>query len=159
MSWTIRPIAPEEADCIVPLLLQLHALHAEARPAHHNPTPDPDEALAFLRGWLGEEETTALVAFAPDGTALGYLLVGIETRGPTLLRPAQRRGMLHHIAVDQGARRLGIGSALIDAMKAHLRTHGVTRVVAIYATFNTASAALMRKAGLAPFNVIAEGEV
>ncbi len=159
MSWTIRPIAPDEADLLLPLLLQLHALHAEARPTHHRLGPDPEQVLPFLRDWLSGKETTALVAFAPDGAALGYLIVEIETRDPTPLRPPQQRGMLHHIAVDQGARRLGIGSALLDAMKAHLRAHGVTRVVAIYATFNTASAALMRKAGLAPFNIIAEGEV
>jgi GNAT superfamily N-acetyltransferase len=159
MSWTIRPITSDDAACLLPLLAQVQAIHARARPDHYREATAPEEVLAYLRDWLAGEATTALVAFAPDGTALGYLIFEIETRELSPLRPAQRRGMLHHISVDEAWRRSGIGSALIEAMKAQLRAQGVTRVVTIYATFNSASAALMRKAGLEPFNIIAEGPV
>ncbi len=157
MIWAIRPIAADEAACILPLLEQVHAIHVEARPDYFPADPDRDELLAFLRDWLSADETTALVAFGPDGSALGYLLFAIETRAPSLLSHAQRRGMLHHISVDQAWRRSGIGLALIDDMKARLRARGIARLVTIYAAFNSPSAALMRKAGLEPFNVIAEG--
>lgn len=157
MTWTIRPIGPDEAACILPLLQQVHAIHAEARPDHYRADPDPDELLAFLHDWLGSDATTALVAFGPDGSARGYLIYEVETRAPSPLKHGLRRGMLHHIAVDEAWRRSGIGLALIEAMKAGLRAQGVARVATIYATFNAPSAALMRKAGLDPLNVIAEG--
>jgi N-acetylglutamate synthase-like GNAT family acetyltransferase len=65
--------------------------------------------------------------------------------------------MLHQIAVDRVWRCSGIGSALIDEMKARLRGQGIVRVRTVYAAFNTPSAALMRKAGFEPFHITAEG--
>ena len=157
MTWTIRRIDAGEAACILPLLEQVHALHVEARPDHFPADPNRDELLAFLRDWLSRDGTTALVAFGADGTALGYLIHEVETRPPSLLRHGQRRRMLHHISVDQGRRRSGIGLALIEAMKARLRAQGIARVATIHGAFNAPSAALMRKAGLAPLNIIAAG--
>jgi ribosomal protein S18 acetylase RimI-like enzyme len=113
--------------------------------------------LAFLRDWLACADTEALVSFAPDGSALGYLIFEIETRKPWALKHGQQWGMLHQIAVDQAWRRTGIGSALIDDMKARLRFRGISRVRTVYAAFNAPSAALMRKAGIEPLNIIAEG--
>jgi len=157
MTSTIRPITPTEAACILPLLEQVHAIHVEAHPDHFPADPDRDELLAFLRDRLSNDAITALVAFGPDGAAVGYLLCEIETRAPSLLSLGERRGMLHHISVDQAWRRSGIGLALIEDMKARLRAQGIARVVTIYGAFNGPSAALMRRAGLEPFNIIAAG--
>ena len=159
MSWVIRAVAAEEVACILPLLEQVHAIHAEARPEHYPANPDRDELLAFLRDCVSERETTALVAFDAQGSALGYLIYEVETRAPSLLHHGQRRGMLHQISVDRAQRRGGIGLALIEEMKARLREQGVARVVATYGSFNDASAGLMRKAGLEPYTIIAEGPV
>ena len=157
MTWAIRAITADEAACLPPLLAQVQAIHAEARPDHFRVETDPEEVLAFLRGWLSEDAVTALVAFGPDGAALGYLIVGIETREASALTHPHRRAMLHHIAVDRACRRSGIGSALIEAMKARVRAQGVTRIATTYAVFNAPSAALMRKAGLEPLVIVAEG--
>jgi ribosomal protein S18 acetylase RimI-like enzyme len=159
LTWVIRAIATEEVACILPLLEQVHAIHAEARPEHYPANPDRNDLLVFLRDWLSDGGATALVAFGPDGLALGYLIFEIETRAPSLLRHGQRRGMLHQIAVDRAQRRAGIGLALIEEMKARLRSEGVARMVATYGSFNDASAGLMRKAGLEPYTIIAEGPV
>ena len=159
MTWAIRSIAAEEVACILPLLEQVHAIHAEARPEHYPANPDRDDLVVFLRDWLSDGGATALVAFSSDGSPLGYLIYEIETRAPSLLRHGQRRGMLHQIAVDRAQRRAGIGLALIEEMKARLREQGVARLVATYGSFNDASAGLMRKEGLEPYNIIAEGPV
>ena len=157
MTWAIRPIPADEAACILPLLQQVQAIHVEAHPDHYRANPDPDEVLAFLRDWLASDDTEALGAFASDGSALGYLIFEIETRKPWVLKHGQRWGMLHQIAVDQAWRRAGIGAALIDEMKARLRARSVSRIRTVYAAFNAPSAALMRKAGIEPLNIIAEG--
>lgn len=157
MTWSIRSIAAEEASCLLALNLQVHAIHAEARPEDYRAISDPDELRAFFSDWLSKEETSGLVAFSPDGTALGYLIFEVVDRAPSLLKNARRYGMLHHIAVDPGSRRSGIGFAFINEMKARLRKEGIDRVRTVYAAFNAPSAALMRKAGLEPYNIIAEG--
>lgn len=157
MTWTIRPIDAGEAACILPLLEQVHALHVEARPEHFPADPDRGELLAFLRDWLSRDGVTALVALGADGAALGYLICEVETRAPSLLSLGERRGMLHHVAVDRAWRRSGIGLALIEDMKARLRAEGIACIVTVYAAFNGPSAALMRRAGLEPFNIIAAG--
>ena len=157
MTWAVRPIPAEEAACILPLLQQVQAIHVDVHPDHYQANPDPDEVLAFLHDWLSSDNTEALVAFAPNGSALGYLIFEIETRKPWVLKHGQQWGMLHQIAVDQAWRRIGVGAALIDEMKARLRARSVSRIRTVYAAFNAPSAALMRKAGIAPLNVIAEG--
>jgi ribosomal protein S18 acetylase RimI-like enzyme len=157
MTWTIRPIGADEAALLPPLLAQVHDLHVRAQPGQFRADPDPEEVLAFLQGWLSQEEATALVAFGPDGRALGYVIFEVETRAPSALNLPRRRGMLHHVAVDRAARRAGLGLALIEEVKARLRAQGVERLATIHGAFNAPSAALMRKAGLEPLNVIAEG--
>jgi L-amino acid N-acyltransferase YncA len=59
--------------------------------------------------------------------------------------------------VDRAWRRSGIGLALIEDMKVRLRAQGVARIVTIYGAFNDPSAAIMRRAGLEPLNLIAAG--
>lgn len=157
MTWTIRQITADEVACLLPLLAQVHGIHVEAQPSHFRAAPDPEELLTFLRDWLSREEVTAIAALAPDGAAVGYLVFEIETHPQSVLTLPQRHGMLAHIAVDRASRRTGIGLALIEAMKTRLRAQGIERVRTIYGAFNAPSAALMCKAGLEPFNVVAEG--
>jgi GNAT superfamily N-acetyltransferase len=157
MDWIIRQIDGADAACILPLLDQVQAIHVEAHPDHYRDDYDGEEVLAWLRDWLSSEGTTALVAFAPEGSALGYLIFEVEARALSPLKHAQRWGMLHQIAVDQAWRRAGVGSALIGEMKARLRDQGIDQVRTVYAAFNSASAALMHKAGLKPFHITAQG--
>jgi ribosomal protein S18 acetylase RimI-like enzyme len=157
MIWTIRRINVANAECIIPLLEQVQAIHAEAHPDHFFAKLHRKEVVSFLHDWLSHKEVTELVALNPEGTVLGYLIFDVEMRKASALTPAQVRGMLHHVAVDQACRRVGIGSALLGEMKARLRNQGVVRVRTVYAAFNSPSAALMRKAGMEPFSIIAEG--
>jgi GNAT superfamily N-acetyltransferase len=121
MIWTIRRINVANAECIIPLLEQVQAIHAEAHPDHFFAKLHRKEVVSFLHDWLSHKEVTELVA------------------------------------LDQACRRVGIGSALLGEMKARLRNQGVVRVRTVYAAFNSPSAALMRKAGMEPFSIIAEG--
>ena len=73
MTWIIRQIAPDQAACLLPLMEQVQAIHVEAHLDHYRADPDPDELLAFLSNWLRRDTATALVAFAPDESILGFL--------------------------------------------------------------------------------------
>jgi GNAT superfamily N-acetyltransferase len=98
-----------------------------------------------------------LAAVAPDGSALGYALVEAQAVEASAVNHARRRGVLHHVCVDATWRGRGLGSALVEEAKAWLRAQGVARLGASYWTFNEASAALMRRAGLRPALIWAEG--
>lgn len=65
--------------------------------------------------------------------------------------------MLPPICVDQAARGSGIGLALIKEMKARLQAQGIPLLAIIYAAFNDPTAALMHKARLQSFSIIAAG--
>lgn len=159
MDWVIRRVEASEAELILPLFRQVQALHAAARPEAFKAPSNSDELLGVLREMLGPAGLTGLVAAAPSGEALGYAIYGVEVIEPSAQRHGQRLGLLHHVCVDRDWHRRGIGSALVEATKAGLREQGIARVRATYWSFNEASAALMRRAGMEPSHIRAEGPV
>ena len=159
MSWTIQRIEPSEAARLVPLLAALHAVHAKARPDILRADPPSDELRDILETMLGKEGSVGLVAVAPDSAILGYAIYEVERHGATALDAERCWGILHHIAVEAAHRREGIGTALIEAMRAGLRAEGIPRMRTAYWAFNRASESLMRKAGFAPFHIVAEASV
>ncbi len=152
----ITPIAAQEAACLVPLLQDLHALHVDHLPARYLADPAAEALTDWLREWLASDRTEALVARSPKGVVMGYLIWEIEERAALPVRAAERRAMVHHIAVDAPFRRIGVGKALMSAMKARACAQGVDVIATTYATFNAASAALMQGMGLSPTLVYAE---
>ncbi|UWQ76123.1 GNAT family N-acetyltransferase [Leisingera sp. M658] len=148
----IIEIPAVEADRLLPLLQDLHALHA----AHHTPAPDSTGLAAWLQEWLREETIFALAAESPQGALLGYLIYELQNRPALPIRAAETRAMLHHISVTEAWRRMGVGKALVEAMRAQALAAGATVVAATYAPFNTASAALMQGMGMDPVLTMAE---
>ncbi|CUH99689.1 GNAT family N-acetyltransferase [Leisingera aquaemixtae] len=152
----IIEVPAADAERLVPLLQDLHALHVAYQPERHIPAPGSDGLAGWLQGWLGAETIFALAAESPQGTLLGYLIYELQDRPALPLRPAETRAMLHHISVTGAWRRMGVGKALVEAMKARALDAGATVIAATYAPFNTASAALMKGMGMEPVLTMAE---
>jgi putative acetyltransferase len=53
--------------------------------------------------------------------------VGDEVAGAVLCGHDGRRGYIHHLAVDEGFRRRGVGTALIESCLAALREEGIQK--------------------------------
>ncbi|SLN31408.1 Acetyltransferase (GNAT) family protein [Falsiruegeria litorea R37] len=151
----VRPLVPDEAHRLLPLLHQVHSLHVEHQPERYPPLKDDVETLDWLAGWLRGQNMHCLVA-EDDERLCGYAIYEIEHRPAMPVRHAETRGMLHQISVDAAHRRQGIGRALINAMRARLAQEKIGIIATTYASFNTASARLMADAGLAPKTVYAE---
>ncbi len=145
----ILDLSPEDAACLVPLNLQVQAIHAAKDPERYVADPDPDEVAIFLQRWLETPGMHALVA-GSRADPIGYTIFEIESRAGNIFRKADRIGMLHHLGVDANVRRQGIGSALIRAVKARVHAAGADTLWTGYAAFNTASAAVMASEGLLP---------
>ncbi|KIC18791.1 GNAT family N-acetyltransferase [Leisingera sp. ANG-Vp] len=149
-------IPAPEARRLLPLLQDLHALHAAYQPERHIPEPGSEELASWLQGWLGEDNVFALAAESPQGSLLGYVIFEIQDRPALPIRAAETRAMLHHISVTEAWRRMGVGKALLEAMRTRALQAGATVVAATYAPFNTASAALMKGLGMEPVLTMAE---
>jgi GNAT superfamily N-acetyltransferase len=155
-TMDICELSSSETARIIPLLQELHALHVHEQPQRHAPEPSDQALQDWLTEWLQQEGVIALQAQSPQGALLGYLIYELQERPALPVRAAERRAMLHHIAVQESWRRMGVGKALIGAMKARLATDGIGILQTTYAPFNAASAALMRGMGLEPVLITAE---
>lgn len=152
----IIEVPASDAGRLLPLLHDLHALHVHHQPRRHVAEPSSDALEVWLKDWLGKDTVTALAAESPQGALLGYALFEIEQRPALPVRAAETRGMLHHIAVAEAWRRMGVGKALVEAMKTRALAQGASVIAASYAPFNTASAALMQGMGMEPVITVAE---
>ncbi|MEP4197602.1 MAG: GNAT family N-acetyltransferase [Aliishimia sp.] len=152
---TITELPPERAAVLVPLNLQVQALHAAQEPDRYVKDPDPDKVAAFLMQWLQSPATTALIAGSIKAP-VGYLIYEIENRTASVLRKAERRAMLHHICVDAPSRNTGIARKLIETMRQRDDVRQADTIWTSYADFNTASASLMRAMDFVPKTVFAE---
>lgn len=155
----IIEIPAEKSARIVPLLEELHAIHAAQQPARHRADPSAAELENWLAEWLAEPGVHALGAESPTGALLGYLIYAVEDRPALPVRDAETRVMLHHIAVQEAWQRMGVAKALMAEMKARAAQEGISVIAASYAPFNSASAALMASQGLEPVLVMAEARL
>ncbi len=154
----ISVLPAHDAPRLVPLLRQVHDLHVAHQPANYTPTPPDKDLAGFLREWLAQPDVTALIAGDRDDPQ-GYLIWQVQDRPASLLKPAIRFAMLEHICVDVHHRGNGIATALVATMRSQCRAQGLGTIRTSYASFNTASARLMQRAGLEPVTVLAEGPV
>lgn len=151
----ISVLHPADAATLVPLNLQVQAVHSAAQPDRYVTDPDPGALAAFLGGWLADPCVTALVA-GPPNAPTGYLIYEILDRPETVLRKAECRAVLLHICVDKAHRRNGIGRALIAAFRSRADVRAAATLWTSYAAFSTASDGLMRAMGFAPSVIFAE---
>ncbi|WP_370159955.1 GNAT family N-acetyltransferase [Limimaricola soesokkakensis] len=158
MTPTIRRVPAEEAASLLPLLRQGQDFHAARQPRVFWTDHDDASYTVFLEEWLAGEGVVALAAMSATGEMLGCAVFEIEEIPAKPLLKPRRNGLLKHIVVDENCRGAGIGSRLVAEVKARLRAAGIDRLRAHHYAFNEASAAMLRKAGLAPHLVTVEGD-
>lgn len=106
-------------------------------------------------GRLARDGVYAFGAILGDALA-GYAVFEIEDKPETVLKHPCTRALLQHICVDAAHRRQGVAKALFEAAKAHMTPMGIRDYGTTYASFNTASAALMASLGFHPTLIYAE---
>ncbi|MCL6283207.1 GNAT family N-acetyltransferase [Ruegeria sp. 2012CJ41-6] len=144
-----------DAHRLLPLLHQVHDLHVTHMPARYRPITKDQDAVDWLADWLSQDEVHAFGAEL-KGDLVGYAILEIEHTPATVLKHARSRAMLQHVCVDAGHRRRGVAKALFGAAQAHLAPLGIKAYGTTYASFNTASAALMASLGFHPTLIYTE---
>lgn len=146
MDTGIRAAAREDLPAIGRLgadLVRMH--HALDSQRFLAATPATENAYAsFLGAQLDRPKVAVLVA-ERDGVVVGYSYVGIE--GPDYMSLRGPAGVVYDIAVDPSVRREGIGTMLLEATLAALRSHGAPRVLLSTAVQNSAARRLFARAG------------
>jgi ribosomal protein S18 acetylase RimI-like enzyme len=127
----IERLDPRDVDVLRPLWLALRDHHGSLT-EDWGPVRGDEDSWARRRGdyasWLAEPDAFCLVARREeDGPALGYALVTVNSGSPTWAA-VERFGYLETLSVLPSARGAGVGSALLDAVQAHLSALGVARI-------------------------------
>ncbi len=118
----IRRALPGDAALLAALNRHVHDLHVTIEPQVYRATAQ-DEVAAWFRARLGSGEV-ALVAQEGD-EPLGYVLARLVDGPGHLFKHPQRFLLVHQLAVAEGARRGGVGRALMAAIEAHAVASGV----------------------------------
>lgn len=109
------------------------------------PGSHPEEGYAwFLGTQLGEDDVVVFVA-EREATIIGYVYAGLEPQSWKELR--EECGFIHDVVVDEGGRRSGVASALMEAAIDWLRDRGVPRVVLWTAQRNDGAQRLFDRLG------------
>ena len=97
-----------------------------------------DDSREGIEKYLKRNPDTCFVALEDDVLA-GVILCGHDGR----------RGFIHHMAVAEGYRNNGIGTALVDAALSALRAEGIHKVALVAFKYNEAGNAFWEKMGFA----------
>ena len=125
------------------LLMQVHFEFDANR--FMEPGEDSADGYAwFLGSQLRDRDATVLVA-EREGAVLGYVYAGLEPKSWKELREAA--GFIHDVAVEEGGRRAGVATALVQAAVEWLRSRGAPRVMLWTARQNAAAAGLFSQLG------------
>jgi diamine N-acetyltransferase len=151
MAIVVRKASQQDRDLLASLNADVQAVHAAAMPRRFKP-PGPDTfppgAVAAL---LARPENLIFIAEI-DSIAAGYAYAEIVRRPETAIHYADDMVYLHHLSVRPAHRRHGVGSALIDAVRAAATGSGIALIALDVWTFNNEARAFFRRHGFAAYN-------
>jgi ribosomal protein S18 acetylase RimI-like enzyme len=93
-------------------------------PADFKPITDAGEVRDFLVSAMRQTDHTILLAQV-EGAVVGYAWIEIQDRAQTPFTWPRKRVFLHHICVDSGHRRLGVGLALMTRVEERALAAGI----------------------------------
>ncbi len=153
----VREAVRGDASKLADLNAVVQALHHQAYPELFK-TPALEASTLQFATLLAEPAVTVLLAEV-NGHASGYSYVELVDRPETAFTHAHSHLYVHHLAVASEAQGSGVGSALLDAVKALARREGVRDVRLDYWSFNQRAAGFFTSQGFAPYNVKARAEL
>lgn len=159
----------DRVDDLEPLARSLHAHHLTVDPAIPGiPPRDEDGWWAIRRGryaaWLAEPDAFALLAEPDnaepdaDGAPVGYAVVSIHDADDSH-RTGERFAELQSLAVLDGNRGEGVGTALLQRVYGELRDLGIEELAIGVLATNHDAMRFYEREGFKPWVVITLGKV
>jgi GNAT superfamily N-acetyltransferase len=139
---------PAALDFILGSQRYEHAVEANRR----LDPPVADEYYAVLMHHVADSDGRVFVADV-DGRAIGWAVMIFEEH-PVFVEADQRAyGYIAELFVEEQARGLGAGQALIAACEAEARRRGVSQIMLGVLAANTRAAGIYAQAGYAPYSL------
>jgi GNAT superfamily N-acetyltransferase len=109
------------------------------------PGPSPEEGYAWFLGTQLRDDDVVVMVAEQGGAVIGYVYAGLEPQSWKELRADC--GFIHDVVVDEGGRRGGVATALIEAAIAWLAERGAPRVMLWTAEQNAGAQRLFTSVG------------
>jgi ribosomal protein S18 acetylase RimI-like enzyme len=152
MTVTIRNAVDADLDSLIRLNAQVQKLHAQVYPADFKSFTDEREVRDFLASVIQRTDHTIFLAQV-DGAVVGYAWIEIQDRPQTPFTWAKKRIFLHHICVDSGHQRLGVGSALITRVEEQALAAGIGEFALDMWPLNDTAQAFFNSCGLKTYRL------
>jgi ribosomal protein S18 acetylase RimI-like enzyme len=152
MTVTTRNAVDADLDTLVRLNAQVQRLHAQVYPADFKSITDEDEVRDFFASVMRRTDHTVLVAQVDDAV-VGYAWFEIQDRPQTPFTWAKKRIFLHHVCVDSGHRRLGVGSTLLTQVGKQALAADIGEVAIDMWSLNDTAQAFFKSCGLKTYRL------
>jgi ribosomal protein S18 acetylase RimI-like enzyme len=152
MTVTIRNAVDADLGALIRLHAQVQRLHAQVYPADFKSSTDEGEVRNFLASVMRRTDHTILLAQV-DGAVVGYAWFEIQNRPETPFTWPRKTVFLHHICVDSGHRRMGVGSALITRVEERALGTGIGELALDMWSLNAAAERFFKSCGLKTYRL------
>ncbi|MBE1564378.1 GNAT family N-acetyltransferase [Nonomuraea africana] len=148
-SIDIRPATSADAALLAQMNEFVHAVHARNRPDIFRADPAQADLVPLFEAHLARPDIRILIAWS-SGRPIGYALaIIVERPGDALVQP-RTFAVLEHLAVAPTAIRTGVGTALVDAVRAAGRAAGCAALLTEAWDFNQEALAFYQAQGFTP---------
>jgi ribosomal protein S18 acetylase RimI-like enzyme len=157
MTVTIRNAVDADLDALIRLNAQVQRQYAQLYPADFKSITDDGEVRDFFASAMRRTDHTILLAQV-DGVVVGYAWIEIQDRPQTPFTWAKKRVFLHHICVDSGHQRLGVGSALTTRVEEQARAAGIGEFALDMWSLNDTAQVFFKSCGLETYRLFLRKE-
>ncbi|MEV4182226.1 GNAT family N-acetyltransferase [Streptosporangium canum] len=147
-SVQIRRATPDDAMILARLNRFVHDLHVDARPDIFHLAHAIGELAPHFVAFLAGEGAMAYIAESSENGPVGYITATIQNRSADALMHSQRFVYVNHVAIDPQVARMGVGSALVESVRAAALEAGCTRLLTDVWDFNTRALAFFENQAL-----------
>lgn len=150
-SIHVRCATPADAAEISRLHRALQAYHAEAHPFFFKQPSMHTFPPTMVHDMLAKPSDVIFLAEI-DGAAVGYLYADTMPAQETSMTYRMERLWIHHISVEPGFQRQGVGTALLDAAKSYARNLGIPTLALSVWAFNQRAIHFFESQGFTMYN-------
>ena len=144
----VRPATPADDAAIAAIALEAHAVHADALPHVFQPVSPSVMTPTDVAALRDAADRIVLVA-ERDGAVLGYAHAEVQHAPANAFKRASATLHVHAMATAERARRTGVGSALLRAVREEATRRGLDGVSLEVYAFNERARAFYEREGYA----------